>query len=117
MISVSFAERRDVSRLRSDTTPIGRSAGIDDVGVLAAVPLEIVVLGGEAAQHRADRVGRGEGEGLGDHQAAGGVVVVFHETAHVGGVLGLHLREDRLGVFVVELADDVGLHVGVRARR
>ena len=82
--------------------------------MLAAVPLKVVVIAGQTAQNRADRGLFGEFERLGHHQAAGGFVVVFRKAAHVGGVFGVHLRQDRLGVLVVELSDDVGLPVAVQ---
>ena len=42
--------------------------GVDDIRVLAAIALEIVVLGGEAAQHRPDRLVDPERERLGQHR-------------------------------------------------
>ncbi len=57
----------------------------------------------------ADRRGVAIGEILGDHQAAGDVIRVGAKSTQVACFFGSHHVEDRLGVIVVEIAEQIGL--------
>jgi len=65
---------------------------------------------GEEGRH----VGLGrQDDRLGRHQAAGGVVVVAHEAAHVLGLLGLHESEQLGGLGQRQFGDQVGGVIGL----
>ena len=49
---------------------------------------------------------------LGRHEAAGALLLVPEQRPDLGGLLGVHLRQQRLGVLALEVLDQVGRVVG-----
>jgi len=54
---------------------------------------------------------------IGRHQAAGAVLVIGEEGLDVGGLLGLHPRDDLLGDVVLQILQGVGGGAGVISSR
>ena len=89
-------------------------AAVDDVDVVDG--LHVL---GLAAQHRQRLAGGGVGRHLGEgrgHDAAGGVLGVGEQLAHVLGVFLLHERDEPPGAILGQVGDQVGGVVGRHGR-
>ena len=87
---------------------------LDDVDVVDALVLG--GLGADVVDDRSHRHVLGDGGDLRGHDAAGGLVLVAEQGADDARLLDAHQAQQRLGLVVGEVADDVGgvvrVHLG-----
>ena len=98
------------------TTPRNRPVGVSSGG--RAMKIEEASAGESSSRRTWARASAtvasgGRMTGTGRHQAAGGVLVVFEQAAHVLGAFGFHQLQQFLGLRAGEFGEEVGGVVGV----